>query len=63
MKYTIHNLSNGLYWDDTCELFRIGGLVPLYNTEDEAKNVIIKKELKECEVLPVLLIPNPDDND
>ena len=46
MKYTIHNLSNGLYWDDTCELFRTGGLVPLYNTEDEAKNVIIKKEKK-----------------
>lgn len=63
MKYTIHNLNNGLYWDDTCKLFRTGGLVPLYNTEDEAKNVIIKKELKECEVLPVLLIPNPDDND
>lgn len=53
MKYTIHNLNNGLYWDDTCELFRTGGLVPLYNTEDEAKDVIIKKELKECEVLPV----------
>ena len=48
MKYTIHNLNNGLYWDDTCELFRTGGLVPLYNTEDEAKNVIIKKELKKC---------------
>lgn len=27
MKYTIHNLNNGLYWDDTCELFRTGGLV------------------------------------
>lgn len=63
MRYTIHNINTGLYWDDTCQSFKTGGLVPLFTTEEEARDVIDKRELKECEVLPVLLIPNLDDND
>lgn len=63
MKYTIHNLNNGLYWDDTCQLFRTGGFVPLYNSEKDAEDIINKRELKECEVLPVLLIPNCNNDD
>ena len=63
MKYTIHNLNNGLYWDDTCQLFRTGGFVPLYISEKDAEDIINKRELKECEVLPVLLIPNCNNDD
>lgn len=61
MRYTIHNLQTGLFWDDTYQLFRVGGLVPLYNTEEDARLIIDKENLEDCEVLPVLLIPSVDD--
>lgn len=55
VRFAIYNNITGLFWDETCKLFRQGGFVPLYLNEEDALNTIKKDKLSNCEVVKVNL--------